>query len=35
MHHVGEKEDMHITCLLENLKGRDSFGDIAIMRGIY
>jgi len=26
---------MHITCFLENLKGRDSFGDITIMRGIY
>jgi len=26
---------MHITCLLENLKARDSFRDTAIMRGIY
>jgi hypothetical protein len=35
IHYLGEKEDMHITCLVENLKGRESCGDIAVMRGIY
>jgi len=27
IHYLGEKEDMHIACFLENLKARDSFRD--------